>query len=148
MSGKLSGKTAIVTGATSGIGKATALLFVEEGANVVFTGRRAELGQRVMDEIKQKGARGVFVQADHSKADDCSRVVERTLAEFGRVDILFNNAGIVTHGTAETTSEDIWNNTIAINVTGVWRMCKLVLPIMKGQGGGVIVNNGSDWSVV
>ena len=152
---KLSGKTAIITGATSGIGKATALLFAEEGADVVITGRRAELGQRVSDEIRQKGARCVFVQADHTQADDCSRVVERTLAEFGRVDILFNNAGIVTKGTAETTEEEIWNETLAINVTAVWRMCKLVIPHMKKQGGpqgtgtgGVIVNNGSDWSVV
>ena len=146
--GKLSGKVAIITGATSGIGKATALLFADEGARVVITGRRADLGTRVENEITQKGARCLFVQADHSQADGCSRVVERTLAEFGRVDILFNNAGIVTEGTAETTSDEIWNDTLAINVTAVWRMCKLVLPIMKGQGGGVIVNNGSDWSVV
>ena len=148
MSGKLSGKVAIVTGATSGIGKATALLFAEEGADVVITGRRVELGQRVEDEIRQRGVRGVFIQADHSQAGDCSHVVERTLAEFGRVDILFNNAGIVTKGTAETTDENIWNDTIAINITAVWRMCKLVIPVMRAQGGGVIVNNGSDWSVV
>ena len=145
---KLKGKVAIISGATSGIGKATALLFAEEGADVVITGRRAELGQRVLDEITKKGARGVYVQADHSQAEACSRVVERTLAEFGRVDILFNNAGIVTKGTAETTEEAIWNETLAISVTAVWRMNKLVIPIMKGQGGGVIVNNGSDWAVV
>jgi NAD(P)-dependent dehydrogenase (short-subunit alcohol dehydrogenase family) len=64
------------------------------------------------------------------------------------MDILFNNAGIVTSGTAETTSEEVWNDTLAINVTAVWRMCKLVIPHMKRQGRGVIVNNGSDWSVV
>jgi NAD(P)-dependent dehydrogenase (short-subunit alcohol dehydrogenase family) len=145
---KLSGKTAIITGATSGIGKATAFLFAEEGANVVITGRRAELGQRVVEEIRQRGARGVFVQADHTQAEACSHVLERTLAEFGRVDILFNNAGIVTQGTAETTSEEVWNATIAINITAVWRMSRLVLPVMRAQGGGVIVNNGSDWSVV
>lgn len=148
MSGKLAGKVAIITGATSGIGKATALLFAEEGAQVVITGRRVELGQRVESEIRQKGVRGVFVQADHSQAGDCSRVVERTLSEFGRVDILFNNAGIVTKGTAETTSDKVWNDTISINITAVWRMCKLVIPVMRAQGGGVIVNNGSDWSVV
>jgi NAD(P)-dependent dehydrogenase (short-subunit alcohol dehydrogenase family) len=145
---KLSGKTAIITGATSGIGKATALLFAEEGADVVITGRRADLGQRVLDEIQTRGARGIFVQADHTQAEACSRVLEQTLTEFGRVDILFNNAGIVTKGTAETTSDEVWNDTLSINVTAVWRMCKLVLPIMRGQGGGVIVNNGSDWSVV
>ena len=148
MSGRLSGKVAIITGATSGIGKATALLFAEEGADVVITGRRVELGQRVENEVRQKGVRCVFVQADHAQAGDCSRVLERTLSEFGRVDILFNNAGIVTKGTAETTSEEVWNETLAINVTAVWHMCKLVIPIMKQQGAGVIVNNGSDWSVV
>ena len=146
--GKLSGRVAIITGATSGIGKATALLFAEEGADIVITGRRAELGQRVSDEIRQNGVRCVFVQADHAQAEACSHVVERTLAEFGRIDILFNNAGIVTKGTVETTEDDIWNETLAINVTAVWRMNKLVIPQMKKQGGGVIVNNGSDWSVV
>ena len=146
--GKLTGKVAIITGATSGIGKATALLFAEEGAGVVITGRRAELGQRLENEIRERDTRCVFVQADHTQIDDCARVVERTLAEFGRVDILFNNAGIVSGGTAETTSEDIWNETLAINVTAVWRMSRLVIPVMKKQGKGVIVNNGSDWSVV
>lgn len=148
MTNKLTGKIAIITGATSGIGKATALLFADEGADLVITGRRVELGQRVENEIRQKGVRGVFVEADHSQAGNCSRVVERTLSEFGRVDILFNNAGIVTNGTAETTSEEVWNDTFAINVTAVWRMCKMVIPHMRKQGRGVIVNNGSDWSVV
>ena len=146
--GKLSNKVAIITGATSGIGKSTALLFAEEEADVVITGRRVELGERVVEQIRQKGRRGSFIKADHRQADDCSRVVEQTLAEFGRVDILFNNAGIVTSGTAETTTEEVWNETLAINVTAPWRMCKLVLPVMKQQGGGVIINNGSDWSVV
>ena len=148
MSGKLSGKVAIITGATSGIGKATALLFAEEGASVVLTGRRAELGERVANEIKQTGGRCVFVQADQTQAEACSRILERTLAEFGRVDILFNNAGIVTHGTAETTSEETWHKTLDINVTAVWRMSRAVIPVMRAQGGGAIVNNGSDWSVV
>jgi NAD(P)-dependent dehydrogenase (short-subunit alcohol dehydrogenase family) len=146
--GKLTGKTAMITGATSGIGKATALLFAEEGADLVLTGRRAELGRRLENEIRQAGGRCLFVEADHARPEDCSRVVERTLSEFGRVDILFNNAGIVTSGTAETTSEETWNETLAINVTAVWRMSKLVLPHMRRQGKGVIVNNGSDWSVV
>jgi len=145
---KLTGKVAVITGATSGIGKATAILFAEEGADLVITGRRAELGGRVSDEIRQKGVRCIFIQADHSQAEDCSRVIEQTLTEYGRVDILFNNAGIVTSGTAETTTDEVWNETLAINVTAVWHMCRLVIPIMKGQGGGVIVNNGSDWSVV
>jgi NAD(P)-dependent dehydrogenase (short-subunit alcohol dehydrogenase family) len=148
--GKLTDKVAIITGATSGIGKATALLFAEEGAGLVLTGRRAEFGRRLESTIREaSGHTGcVFIEADHIRAEDCSHVVERTLAEFGRVDILFNNAGIVTSGTAETTTEEVWNETLAINVTAVWRMSKLVLPHMRRQGKGVIVNNGSDWSVV
>lgn len=90
----------------------------------------------------------MFVEADHTKAEDCQRVVDAALKEFGRIDILFNNAGIVTSGTAETTNEETWQSTIDINITAVWRMSKLVIPHMKKQGRGVIINNGSDWSVV
>ncbi len=145
---KLSGKTAIITGGTSGIGRATAELFAAEGANVVITGRRAELGQKVSDGINQTGGRCVFVHADQTQAGACSHILEQTLASFGRVDILFNNAGIVMKGTAETTTDEVWNDTIAVNITAVWQMSKVVIPVMKQQGGGVIVNNGSDWSVV
>ncbi|MCQ3937579.1 MAG: hypothetical protein DPW18_11110 [Chloroflexi bacterium] len=145
---RLKNKVAIITGGTSGIGKATALLFADEGANLIVTGRRVELGKAVEAECRQRGVRCVFVETDHSKVEDCRRVVETALKEFGQIDILFNNAGIVTKGTAETTSEETWQSTIDINVTAVWRMSKLVLPQMKKQGRGVIVNNGSDWSVV
>jgi len=145
---RLKNKTAIITGGTSGIGKATALRFAEEGADLVVTGRRVSLGKVVEAECRQKGVRCVFVEADHSKVEDCQRVVEIALKEFNRIDILFNNAGIVTKGTAETTSDETWQDTLNINVTAVWKMCQLVLPQMKKQGKGVIVNNGSDWSVV
>ena len=145
---RLKNKIAIITGATSGIGKATALRFADEGADLVLTGRRVSLGRDVETECRSKGVRAAFVEADHSKPEDCQRVVDVALKEFNRIDILFNNAGIVTSGTAETTSDEVWNDTLALNVTAVWRMCKLVIPVMKKQGGGVIVNNGSDWSVV
>jgi len=145
---RLKDKTAIITGATSGIGKATALLFAAEGASLVVTGRQSEKGKAVEAECRQRRARCVFVEADHTKLEDCQRVVDAALKEFGRIDILFNNAGIVTKGTADDTPEEVWNDTLAINVTAVWHMCKLVIPHMKKQGGGVIVNNGSDWSVV
>jgi NAD(P)-dependent dehydrogenase (short-subunit alcohol dehydrogenase family) len=148
MTGRLANKIAIITGATSGIGKATALLFADEGAALVITGRRSTLGEAVANEIRSKGVGCVFVEADHTKLEDCQRVVDAAIKEFGRIDILFNNAGIVTSGTAETTDEKTWEDTLAINVTSVWHMCKLVLPHMKKQGKGAIVNNGSDWSVV
>ncbi|GAB1470325.1 glucose 1-dehydrogenase [Chloroflexota bacterium] len=145
---RLKNKVAIITGGTSGIGKATALRFAEEGADLIITGRRVSLGKAVEAECRSKGVRCVFVEADHSKMEDCQRVVDVALKEFNRLDILFNNAGIVTKGTAETTSDEVWQSTMDINITAVWRMCKLVIPQMKKQGKGVIVNNGSDWSVV
>jgi meso-butanediol dehydrogenase/(S,S)-butanediol dehydrogenase/diacetyl reductase len=145
---KLKDRTAIITGGTSGIGKATALLFAEEGADLIVTGRRSEKGKTVETECRRRGVRCVFVEADHTKLEDCQRVVDVALKEFNRIDILFNNAGIVTKGTADTTPEDVWRDTLEINVTAVWHMCRLVIPQMMKQGKGVIVNNGSDWSVV
>jgi NAD(P)-dependent dehydrogenase (short-subunit alcohol dehydrogenase family) len=140
---RLQGKVALITGGTSGIGRATVELFINEGAQVVFTGRRLELGQQVQ---LQTGAR--FILADHHKSEDCTRTVDETLAIGGRIDILFNNAGIVVHGTAESTSEQDWQDTLDLNVTAVWRMSRLVIPHMRLQGGGVIINNASDWGVV
>jgi NAD(P)-dependent dehydrogenase (short-subunit alcohol dehydrogenase family) len=140
---RLQSKVALITGGTSGIGRATVERFVAEGARVAFTGRRAELGQAL---AQHSGA--LFIQADHCRAEDCARAVQETLAAFGRIDILFNNAGIVTHGTAESTSEADWQATFDLNVTGVWRMSRLVIPILRLQGGGVIINNASDWGLV
>ncbi len=141
---RLQNKVALITGGTSGIGEATLRLFAAEGAKVAFTGRRAELGLNLQSLISNSH----FITADHRKLADCERSVAETIAAFGRIDILFNNAGIVTGGTAEETSEEDWAETMSLNVTGVWRMSKLVVPIMRAQGGGVIVNNASDWGLV
>jgi meso-butanediol dehydrogenase/(S,S)-butanediol dehydrogenase/diacetyl reductase len=140
---RLENKVALITGGTSGIGKTTVELFTSEGAKVAFTGRRRELGGRLAEET---GA--FYIQADHRKEADCQRSVDETVAKFGRIDILFNNAGIVVSGTAESTSEDDWNDTMQLNVTAVWRMSKLVIPILRQHGGGVIINNASDWAFV
>lgn len=88
--GKLTGKTAIITGATSGIGRATTLLFADEGANLVLTGRRLGLGKTVEVECRQREVRSLFVQADHIRSEDWSRVVESALQAFGHIHILFN----------------------------------------------------------
>ncbi len=140
---RLQNKAVLITGGTSGIGKAAAELFAAEGARVAITGRRADLGGPVARQIN-----GLFVQADHQRLEDCERSARETMAAFGRIDILFNNAGVVLGGTAESTSEADWAETMAVNVTAVWRMCKFVIPIMRAQGGGVIVNNASDWGIV
>jgi meso-butanediol dehydrogenase/(S,S)-butanediol dehydrogenase/diacetyl reductase len=140
---RLKNKVALITGGTSGIGKTTVELFTAEGAQVAFTGRRQQLGRAVQEKT---GA--YFIQADHCIKEDCRRAVDETTARFGRLDILFNNAGIVTSGTAETTSEEDWETTMLLNVTAVWRMSRLVLPVMREHGGGVIVNNASDWAFI
>jgi NAD(P)-dependent dehydrogenase (short-subunit alcohol dehydrogenase family) len=140
---RLKGKVALITGGTSGIGKSTVELFAAEGSQVAFTGRREQLGREV---AAQTGS--YFIRADHRLMEDCRRSVDDTLAHFGRIDILFNNAGIVTSGTAETTTDTDWDETMLLNVTAVWRMSKLVLPVMRAQGGGVIINNASDWAFI
>jgi NAD(P)-dependent dehydrogenase (short-subunit alcohol dehydrogenase family) len=145
---RLKDKVALITGGTSGIGRATALVFAAEGAQVAFTGRRRDKGEALVAEIAAQRGAAHYIYADHTRAEDCQRSVGETLKAFGRIDVLFNNAGIVVGGTAETTSEKDWADTLALNVTGVWRMSKSVIPLMRAQGGGVIVNNASDWGLV
>lgn len=145
---RLASKVALITGGTSGIGEATARRFAAEGASVVITGRRSSAGRAVVADIRANGGIASFVRADHTRARDCGRAVEATLERHGRIDILFNNAGVVTSGTAESVSESEWAVTLALNVTAVWRMSRLVLPHLRAAGGGVIVNNASDWAVV
>ena len=148
MAHRLANKVALITGGTSGIGAATARLFAKEGARVAITGRRRELGEKVVAEIRARGGEAIFIAADVTRAEDCRRSIEQTLAAFGRIDILFNNAGIVTQGALEETSEADWDRTFEVNVKGTYLMTKSILPIMRTQGRGVIVNNASDWGIV
>ncbi len=145
---RLAGKTALITGGTSGIGKATVELFAREGAQVAFTGRREEKGRALAESLQTAGHDVIFIRCDHSIADECQKAIDQTIDAYTRIDILFNNAGIVTKGTAETATEEDWHATFAVNVTAVWRMCKAALPQMRRAGGGIIINNGSDWAVV
>jgi meso-butanediol dehydrogenase/(S,S)-butanediol dehydrogenase/diacetyl reductase len=144
----LTGKVAIITGGTSGIGEATARLFAREGAKVAFTGRRTDRGRALAEEINASGGDALFTRADHTSPGSCRNVIDRVVERYDGIDILFNNAGIVPIGTAESTSDDLWRRTMELNVTAVWRMSALVLPHMRKRGGGVIVNNASDWGLV
>lgn len=143
----LSGKVALITGGNSGIGAATARLFAKEGARVVIAARNTEKGERIADEIKRTGGDVRFVACDVRQMADCETAVRATLDAYGRVDILFNNAGVVPFATLLDTNETDWLNTFDINVHGTYRMCKAVLPNMLAQGSGVIINNASDWAV-
>ncbi|MBI3764397.1 MAG: SDR family NAD(P)-dependent oxidoreductase, partial [Chloroflexi bacterium] len=145
---RLKDKVALITGGTSGIGQATAELFAAEGAQVAFTGRRVERGEAIAAKIRESGGQTIFIPGDVTLPEDCERAIAETRRAFGRIDILFNNAGVVTSGTAEATSEADWQLTMDTNVTAVWRMSRLIVPVMRAQGGGAIVNNASDWGSV
>ena len=137
---RLEGKTALITGGNEGIGKATALMFIKEGAQVAITGRRKE---KLDEVVQESGGKIVALQGDVSNEKDVKAAVEEFMKKFGRIDILFNNAGILEVGTAVTTSVEAWNKMMDVNVNGMFLMCKYVIPYMQKQGHGVIVNNGS-----
>lgn len=144
MSKKLSGKVAIITGATAGIGGASAKLFAAEGAKVVAAGRRADLGAKVIDEIVEAGGEGVFVEADVSKSADHQKLVDVALERWGRLDIAFNNAGTAhEHCDIQDFDEEVWNWVVQVNLTGVFLAMKAQIPAMLKSGGGSIINTSS-----
>jgi NAD(P)-dependent dehydrogenase (short-subunit alcohol dehydrogenase family) len=144
---QLSGKIALITGGASGIGRATALLFAREGAAVVIADLNAPLGEAVATEITEAGGRAVFERADVSRAGDCRRLVDRAIREFGRIDILFNNAGIIRRATILDLSEDDWDRVMAVNVKSMYLLSREVIPHMQQQGGGSIINTASGWGL-
>jgi NAD(P)-dependent dehydrogenase (short-subunit alcohol dehydrogenase family) len=147
MSLRLAGHVAIITGSTSGLGRATALRFAAEGADVVVTGRTSDRGQRVVEEIKAAGGRGEFVAADLAKEDDCRRLVEQTVACFGRLSILVNNAvspeAISNDRKVTELSERALKELLQVNMIGPAMLCKHAIPMMIHAGGGSIVNIGA-----
>ena len=143
MKGQFKGKVAIVTGGSSGIGRAAAFAFAEAGAKVAVSARRESEGRQTVQIIEETGGEAIFVRADVAVEADCQRTVERTLEAFGRLDCAFNNAGTSGRGgTVDTELED-WNRVIAVNLTGVLASMKYQIPPMIEQGGGAIVNNAS-----
>lgn len=139
---RLDGKTALITGGGEGIGRATALLFCREGARVGIMGRTKSKLDDVAAEAQGPGEI-VALQGDVSVEGDVKRVVEDFYDKFGRIDILFNNAGILEGGTVVTTTTDVWDRTIDINVKGVFLVSKYVVPLMAKGGGGSVINNSS-----
>jgi len=141
---KLKGKIALITGAGSGMGRASALLFSNEGAKISVVDIDRKGGERAVELIKQKGQEAIFMQADVTKASDVERMIGTTVDTYGKLDILFNNAGIPMSFTPiEEVKEDLWDRIMNINVKGIFLGCKYAVPIMKKQGGGVIINTAS-----
>ncbi len=144
---QLAGKVALITGAASGIGRATALLFAREGAAVALADVNSKAGNSVAKEILHAGGRAIFEPTDVTRTEDCRRLVERTIREFGRIDILFNNAGIIRRATVVELSEEDWDRVMAVNVKSIYLMSREVIPHMQRGGGGQIVNTASGWGI-
>ena len=141
---QLEGKSAIVTGSSSGIGRAAALALANAGADVVVNGNsKMEAAEEVAHEIEQLGRKSLAVQADVSNADDVDRLVTNAVEAIGKVDILFTNAGIFRMASIEDHSPEIWLKTLSVNLTGQFLTCQRVVPEMKKLGKGKIINNGS-----
>lgn len=145
---RLANKVALITGGTSGIGEATARLFAREGAAVAIAGRSEERGRKVASEIEKAGGKAIFILTDVRSAGDCRRAVEETARAFGRLDVLFNNAGVYYPHNALDCSEEEWDLQLDINLKGAFLMSKYALPGMIARGGGVIINNSSGWGLV
>lgn len=142
---QLDGKVALITGAGSGIGRESALLFASEGASVVVVDIDDKGGEETVAAVRASGGRAVYVHADVAKPDDCARMVASAEAAFARLNVLFNNAGIM-HGRdddAVSTDEAIWDLTMAVNAKSVFLGCKYGIPALRRGGGGSIINTAS-----
>ena len=149
MTGKLEDKVAVITGAASGIGRATALLFAREGARVVVADWDESGGSRIAEEIAEAGGEAVSVRTDVSQAEDVRSLINAAVAGYGRLDVLFNNAGVEGElaPTADCSLEN-WDSVIGINLKGVFLGMKYAIPHMVSNGGGTIINNASVAGVV
>ena len=142
---ELEGKISVITGATSGIGEATVLRFAEEGARVVFCGRRLEKGEKIIEKVKEAGYPGEvkFFQCDVSEAEQVKEMAEFTKKEFGNCEVLFNNAGIHLSGKLHETSHEDWDRIMKIDVGGVYLASYYFIPQMLEEQYGTIINMSS-----
>ena len=144
---RLEGKVALITGGTSGIGSATAERFAGEGAAIAITGRNSERGEQVVQTIVGNGGDAIFIQSDVRFADECRQAVARTLERFGKIDVLFNNAGVFHPRTVPECTEEEWDETIDSSLKGAFLMSKYALPSMIERGSGSIIHTSSGWGI-
>ncbi len=140
---RLAGKIAIVTGSSSGIGKAIAFKFAEEGARVVVTARRQHLCEQTVKQIREKGGDAVAIQTDVSDEKQVEHLITETVKRYGRLDILVNNAGIGGGGRIEQTSTETFDRVMNVNLRGTFLCCRAGFRQMKQNGGGTIINMSS-----
>jgi NAD(P)-dependent dehydrogenase (short-subunit alcohol dehydrogenase family) len=145
MANELAGKVALITGAGSGIGRATALLFASEGAAVIVSDVDAKGGEETVRQIAVSGGKAVFVRCDVSNPEHAKQAAEAAKNSFGRLDILFNNAGIISRRSVVDTTIEEWDRVTGVNLRGVFLMSKFAIPLMSQ--GGCIVNTGSGWGL-
>jgi NAD(P)-dependent dehydrogenase (short-subunit alcohol dehydrogenase family) len=141
----LHGKVALVTGAASGIGRESALLFAQEGASVLCVDIQLEGAEHTAADIAKAGGAAAACRADVAEAADCEGMVAAAERQFGNLNVLFNNAGIMhsDDDRCETTSEDVWNLTMNVNLKGVFLGCKYGIPALRRAGGGSVINTAS-----
>lgn len=140
---ELNGKIAVVTGASSGLGRDAALAYAKEGANVCLLARRAEKIEDLAKETESLGVKAIALKCDVTKEEEIKTAVEAIINRFGRIDILLNNAGIAVRGGVDTLSEEDWDKSMDTNVKGIYLVSKYVIPIMKNQNYGKVVNISS-----
>jgi len=142
---RLKSKAALITGAGSGIGRETAVRFAAEGARIVAVDIDEAAAARTVELVEEAGGEAVFVRADVSQAGDCAAMVAAAEDAYGRLDVLFNNAGIshIDDGDAIQTDEEVWDLTMNVNLKGVFLGCKFGIPALQRAGGGSIVNTAS-----
>jgi NAD(P)-dependent dehydrogenase (short-subunit alcohol dehydrogenase family) len=143
----LQGKKALITGAASGIGKATARLFAHEGAQVAIMDIDRAHGEALVRELETDGAEALFIYGDVSRADDCMEAVERVVSTFDGLDILFNNTGVIRRASVVETTEREWDWIMSVNAKSIYLMSRIAIPVMTRSGGGVIVNTASGWGL-
>lgn len=147
--GLAEGKVALVTGAGSGMGRATALKFIKEGAKVVIVDYNAESGKETLGMVKKAGGKGIFVKADVSKKDDVEAMVKKAVDTYGRLDCAHNNAGVSgSFARLVNATEEDWDRMMSINLKGVWHCMRAEIAQMLVQGGGSIVNTASNGGLI